>query len=95
MGEINSFSQKTANKYPQESYAAVDRVVQLEWIFHQCVTKERVKAFMGLRKICGKTFCLVFSLGIEILPPNFRSSKCISSEEIRSGLTEFCYVSTG
>ena len=30
---------KTANKYPQESYAAVARVVQSEWIILQCVTK--------------------------------------------------------
>ena len=95
MGEIHLCSQKTANKYPQESYAAVDHVVQADWIFHQCVTKERLKAFMGLEKFCGKPFCLLFSLEIGILPPNCRISRCISSEEIRSGLTESRDVSTG
>ena len=56
MGERNSCSQKMVNKYPLESYAAVDRVVQLDWIFHQCVTKVTVKAFIGLRKVLQKTF---------------------------------------
>ena len=86
---------KTANKYPQESYSAVDRVVQSEWIFLQCVTKETVEAFTGLGNLYGKPFCLVFSLEIEILPPNYRSSKYISGEEIWNGLTESCDVSTG
>ena len=31
---------KTVDKYPQESYAAVVRVVQLEWVFLQRVTKD-------------------------------------------------------
>ena len=29
---------ETVGKYPQESYAAVVRAIQLEWIFLQCVT---------------------------------------------------------
>ena len=34
---INTISE-TAEKYPQESYAVVVRVIQLEWIFLQRVT---------------------------------------------------------
>ena len=29
---------KTSGKYPQESYAAVVHVIQLEWIFLRCIT---------------------------------------------------------
>ena len=80
MGERHSCPQKTANKYHQESYATVVCVVQSDWIFLQCVTKETVKAFTGLGKLCRKPFCLVFYLEIEILSPNCRRSKYISGE---------------
>ena len=47
---------KTANKCPQESYAPVDHVVQLEWIFRQCMTKETVKAFRVLGEVLWENF---------------------------------------
>ena len=34
---------KTAGRYTQESYAVVDRAIQLEWILLQCVKKIRNK----------------------------------------------------
>ena len=47
---------KTTNKYPQERYAAVARVVQLEWIFLQCMTKEMAKDFTGMGKVLQERF---------------------------------------
>ena len=63
---------KTANKYPC--------VVQSEWIFLQCVTKDTVKSFTGWENFYRKLFCLVFYLEIKNPPPNCRSSKYISVE---------------
>ena len=53
---------KMSNKCPQESYAAVAHVVQLEWIFLQCMTKEIAKDFTGLGKVLRETFlpCIFF-----------------------------------
>ena len=53
---------KTAEKYPQESYAMVYRVVQLEWIFLQRVTKDTGQAFTGMEKVLQDFFSLVCSL---------------------------------
>ena len=39
---------KTAGKYPQESYTAVARDIQLDWIFMQRVTWDTGCAFAGL-----------------------------------------------
>ena len=42
---------ETVRKYPQESYAAVVRAIQLEWIFLQHVTKNTGDAFAGVDKM--------------------------------------------
>ena len=47
---------KTVEKYPQESYAMVYRVVQLEWIFLQRVTKDTGQAFTGMEKVLQEFF---------------------------------------
>ena len=41
---------KMIDKYPQESYTVVDRVIQSEWIFLQRVKKDTVQAFTGKEK---------------------------------------------
>ena len=54
---------KTAGKYPQESYSAVARVIQLEWIFLQRLTWDTEDTFAGVEKIILETFLprLLFS----------------------------------
>ena len=47
---INTIS-KTAAKFPQESYAAVVRVIQSEWIFLQHLTWDTGDAFAGMEKM--------------------------------------------
>ena len=53
---------ETVGKCPQESYAAVVRAIQLEWIFLQCVTKNTGYAFTGVEKFIQGNFlsCLFF-----------------------------------
>ena len=52
---------KTAGKYTQESYAAVVRAIQSEWIFLQRVTWDTGESFAGAEKMIRESFCLVFS----------------------------------
>ena len=93
--EIDIYAlRKTANKYPQESYSAVDHAVQSEWIFLQHVSKYTGQAFTGLKMFCGKTFYLYFLRKI-YPPPNNSRSKYVYGKEIRNGLTESCESSTG
>ena len=47
---------KMADKYPQESYAALDRAVQSERIFLQCLTKYTGQAFKNPENFLQKTF---------------------------------------
>ena len=42
---------ETGGKYPQESYAAVVRAIQSEWIFIQRVTWDTGDEFAGVEKI--------------------------------------------
>ena len=39
---------ETMGKYPQESYAALVRAIQLDWIFLQCVTNNMGDVFSGV-----------------------------------------------
>ena len=52
----------TMDKYPQESYATVDRVIQPEWKILQRVKKTTGQAFEGLEKFLQETFltCILF-----------------------------------
>ena len=52
---INTIS-KTAGNHPQESYAAVVRTIQLEWIFLQHVTWFTIDAFAGVERMIWETF---------------------------------------
>ena len=72
---------KTAGKYSQESYAAVVRTIQSEWIFLQRVTWDTGDVFAGVEKIIqgnflprlffGKTKTLAPILGyLNIIPVN-------------------------
>ena len=54
---------KTADKYPQDIYAVVDRAVQSEWIFLQRVTKEKENVFTGLENFLQETFLPRIFLG--------------------------------
>ena len=47
---------KTAGKYPQESYAAVVRSIQPEWMFLQCVTWDTGEVFAVVENIIQETF---------------------------------------
>ena len=47
---------KTAGKYPQESYSAVVRGIQSDWIFLQRVTWDTGDAFAGVENIIRETF---------------------------------------
>ena len=52
---ISTFSE-TAGKYPQESYAAAVRAIQLEWIFLQHVTWDTGDEFTGVEKMIWEIF---------------------------------------
>ena len=56
---INTIS-KNAGKYPQESYVAVVRAIQSEWIFLQHVTWDTGDEFTGVEKMILENFSLVF-----------------------------------
>ena len=60
---------KTVGKHPQDSYAAVVRAIQSEWIFLQRATWDIGDAFTGLEKRFRKYFCLVFSSERKTLSP--------------------------
>ena len=47
---------ETAGKYPQESYAAVIRPIQIEWIFLQRFTWDMGDVFAGVEKMIWETF---------------------------------------
>ena len=57
---INTVS-RTVGKYLQESYAAVVRAIQSDWIFLQRVTWYTKDVFTGVEKMIMEIFCLVFS----------------------------------
>ena len=56
---------ETAGKYPQESYAVVVRVIQLEWIFLQQVKPISETRLWEWRICFGKHFCLAFNSEIQ------------------------------
>ena len=61
---------KTANKYPQESYAEFACMFQLEWILLQPVMKDTGRAFMGMEKVLWETFLPHLLFGkYKTLPP--------------------------
>ena len=47
---------KTVEKYPQEIYATLVRVIQSEWIFLQHVTWDMGDAFVGVERIIRENF---------------------------------------
>ena len=49
-------TRKTTVQYTQESYAVVIRVIQLEWIFLQRVTKNTGCVFVVVKNIIQETF---------------------------------------
>ena len=60
---------KRAEKYPQESYPAVDHEIQSEWIFLKCVTKDMRQAFKGLENFLWETlFTCIFFGKLKTLP---------------------------
>ena len=56
MGEEHWHDQQNCGKYPQESYFAVARAIQSEWIFLQRVTWDTGDAFAGVEKMLRETF---------------------------------------
>ena len=61
---------KTAEKYPQDNYAAANRTVQSEWIFLQRVKKDTGHAFAWMEKFLQETFLPCLFLGKpKTLPP--------------------------
>ena len=50
-------------KYPQDSYAAVVRVIQSEWIFLQHFTWDTGDLFVGVKKMIRETFLLSLFFG--------------------------------
>ena len=84
---------KNTGRYPQESYAAVVHVIQLEWVFLQRITWDMGYTFAGVEKMTQETF----------LPPLFfryknplthrRSSKYNSGQESRIGTPESSDIS--
>ena len=42
---------ETVGKHPRESYSAVLRVIQSEWVFLKCVTRNTGDAFIGVDKL--------------------------------------------
>ena len=61
---------KTADKYHQESYATVERAVQLEWTFLKLVKKDTGQALTSLGKVLWETFLPRIFFGKQkILPP--------------------------
>ena len=47
---------ETAGEYLQDSSTVVVFVIQSEWIFLQCVTKDKGHAFAGVEKLLWETF---------------------------------------
>ena len=79
----------TMDKYPQESYATVDRVIQPEWKFLQRVKKTTGQAFEGLEKFLQETFLTCILFGRLNPPPSCcRSYKYVDGKEIQYGPTE-------
>ena len=54
---------KTADKYPQESYAMVVRSIQSEWVSLQRIAWDTGGVFMGVEKIIWGTFLPRLFLG--------------------------------
>ena len=63
MGEKFNTISENVGKYPQESYAAVVRVIQSEWIFLQRFTQGTGDTFAGVEKIIWETFLPCLFLG--------------------------------
>ena len=65
---------KMADKYPQESYAALDLAVQSERIFLQCLTKYTGQVFKNTEKFLQETFLPFLLFGKpKTSPPIVRS----------------------
>ena len=59
-----------ARKHPKESYAAVNRSIQTEWIFLQCMTKYTGKVFKISEKFLREMFLHYIFFGrLKTLPP--------------------------
>ena len=54
---------ETMGRYPQESYAAVARVIQSEWIFLQRVTWDTGVPFAGMEKMLWGKNCPSLFIG--------------------------------
>ena len=55
---------KTAGKYTHESYAMMERTIQSEWIFMQCVSWDMGNAFAGVEDKLWKTFLTILGMTI-------------------------------
>ena len=74
---------KTAGKYPQESYAAVVRVIQSEWIFLHHVKKDMGYVFLRVEKILQETFLPHILFGKPKTSPTYcRNLKYDDGQEI-------------
>ena len=91
---VNTISEITW-KYPNESYAAVVRAIQSEWIFIQCVTWYTGDLFAGVEKIIHEFFASYFFRKNETTLPCSRSSNYNDGQEIRTGTSESSGVSSG
>ena len=52
---------KLAGGYPPVSYNVVVHIIQSEWIFLKCVTKNMGDAFVRVEKMIWETFYIAFS----------------------------------
>ena len=66
---------ETADKYTQENYSVVVRVIQSEYIFLKRVMINTGYAFAGVEKILRETILIIYSLEIEIYPTHSRNFK--------------------
>ena len=78
---------ETAGKYPQESYAAVVRDIQSEWIFLQHATWDTGDAFTGVEDMIRKTFLPhIFFRNTKYLSPIVGALITIPDKKSRLGL---------
>ena len=80
---------KTVGKYPQESYAAVVCVIQLEWIYLQRAKKYMGNTFEGVEDILWETFLPRLFFGkSKSISPLMGTLSTIPAKKISLGLQE-------
>ena len=80
-----SMISETTVRYPQESYAAITRAIQSEWIFLQWVMKDAGFAFTVAEILIRKTFLPHLFFMNKNLLPHHRNLKYNSGQEIWPG----------